>query len=74
MEAWKERLRDETHELASKVNKLSDYMRTNAFYQLDRANKDLLYDQHHAMLTYLQILGKRCELNGIVLSIPVSTQ
>jgi hypothetical protein len=67
MSDWKERLKDETIELATKYNKLQDYMRTNAFYELDRQNKDLLYEQAHAMLTYLQILGIRCEINGISL-------
>jgi len=62
---WKNRLRDETLELAKKYNALQDYMRTKAFYELPRVDKDLLYEQSHHMLSYLQVLGKRCELHGI---------
>jgi len=43
-------------------------MRTEKFPTLNRVDKDLLYDQYHAMLTYLQILGKRCELHKIALN------
>jgi len=64
---WTDRLRNETKELAEKVNKLQDYTRTKVFYELPRADKDLLYDQLHAMLNYLQVLGKRCELHHIML-------
>ena len=64
---WQERLRDETKELAERLNRLQDYMRTPAFYNLPRVDKDLLYSQYHAMLSYLQILGQRCELHNIML-------
>ena len=64
---WKERLKTETEELSEKVNKLHDYFKTEAFYKLDRPNKDLLYSQHNYMMGYLQLLGKRCELNNIKL-------
>lgn len=65
----KERLGKELVELAVKVNRLNDFMRTESFYSLDRVNKDLLYEQYHAMLKYLQILGKRCEVNSIKINI-----
>lgn len=68
MSDWRERLEEETKELAERLNKLQDFMRTDAFYILDRKRKDLMYDQLHAMLTYLQVLGKRCELEGIVIT------
>lgn len=58
---FKDRLNIETHELMTKTNKLGDFMRTKDFYDLQRIDKDLLYEQYHAMLNYLQILGKRCE-------------
>lgn len=67
MSDWRERLEKETTGLAERVNKLQDFMRTDAFYMLNRKRKDLMYDQLHAMLTYLQILGKRCEVEGIAL-------
>lgn len=69
MEDFKLRLKGETEELIKKYNALQNFMRTERFYDLDRENKDLLYDQAHAMLTYLQILGKRCELLGIKISL-----
>lgn len=62
-------LKTETQELAAKTNKLQDYMRTEQFYLLTRNEKDLLYMQLHAMLTYLEVLGKRCEYYGIKLDI-----
>lgn len=65
----KTRLKLETTELANKVNKLNDFMRTKEFYNLDRINKDLLYEQHEHMLKYLQVLGKRCEVLEVKLSI-----
>ena len=68
MKDWKGRLAYETMQLAEKCNKLNDYMRTQAFYELPRIDKDLLYEQYHAMLNYLQVLGKRCELYGIKLN------
>lgn len=68
MEDWKVRLKEETLVLAAKLNRLGDYMRTEKFPTLNRVDKDLLYDQYHAMLTYLQILGKRCELHKIALN------
>lgn len=64
-----QRLKDETQELAAKTNKLQDYMRTEQFYLLTRNEKDLLYAQLHAMLTYLEVLGKRCEYYDVKLDI-----
>lgn len=66
---WMIRLKDETTELAKKVNGLHDYMKTPAFYNLPRVDKDLLYSQEAAMMEYLQILGIRCELHEIKLDI-----
>ena len=66
---WQQGLKDETQELAVKTNKLQDYMRTEHYYSLTRNEKDLLYMQLHAMLTYLEVLGKRCEYYGIKLDI-----
>lgn len=67
--SWKDCLKVETQELAEKTNKLQDYMRTKHFYDLPREDKDLLYEQLHSMLDYLQILGMRCELHDIKLDI-----
>lgn len=61
----KERLAKEINDLRDKIHKLGDFMRTRAFYKLDRPNKSELYKQKHAMLTYLEILGVRAELNDV---------
>ena len=62
---FKTRLLEETRELAIKLNKLNEFMASDKFIELDRENKDLLYEQQRTMSTYLQILGKRLELLGI---------
>ena len=61
---FKERLKTEAQELAEKINKLNDFMRTQTFVDLDRKNKDLLYAQSRLMNEYLQILGQRLEFLG----------
>ena len=57
-----DRLLTEAQELAIKTNALNDFMRTKAFVDLDRKNKDLLYIQSRLMNEYLQVLGQRIEL------------
>jgi hypothetical protein len=59
-----DRLLIEAQELATKTNALNDFMRTQAFVDLDRRNKDLLYKQSRLMNEYLQILGQRLEILG----------
>jgi hypothetical protein len=59
-----DRLLIEAQELATKTNALNDFMRTQAFIDLDRQNKDLLYKQSRLMNEYLQILGQRLEILG----------
>ena len=59
-----DRLLIEAQELATKTNALNDFMRTQAFVDLDRQNKDLLYTQSRLMNEYLQVLGQRLELLG----------
>ena len=59
-----DRLLIEAQELATKTNALNDFMRTQAFVNLDRQNKDLLYIQSRLMNEYLQILGQRLEILG----------
>lgn len=61
---FKDRLLNEAQELATKTNTLNDFMRTQKFVDLDRENKDLLYQQSRLMNEYLQVLGKRLELLG----------
>jgi hypothetical protein len=64
MSAFYERLLKEAQELAIKANSLNDFMRTQAFVDLDRQNKDLLYKQSRLMNEYLQVLGQRLEILG----------
>lgn len=64
MSDFKTRLKEEAQELAIKTNALNDFMRTQAFVDLDRENKDLLYKQSRLMNEYLQVLGQRLELLG----------
>ena len=59
-----DRLLTEAQELAIKTNSLNDFMRTQAFVDLDRQNKDLLYIQSRLMNEYLQVIGKRLEILG----------
>jgi hypothetical protein len=59
-----DRLLIEAQELATKTNALNDFMRTQVFIDMDRANKDLLYKQSRLMNEYLQVLGQRIELLG----------
>jgi hypothetical protein len=59
-----ERLLIEAQELATKTNALNDFMRAQAFIDLDRQNKDLLYKQSRLMNEYLQVLGQRLEILG----------
>ncbi len=62
---FQERLLNESKDLAVRLNKLNDYMRTQGFVDLDRESKDLLYSQSRLMNELLQVLGKRLELLGI---------
>lgn len=64
MSKFYERLLKEAQELAIKANSLNDFMRTQAFVDLDRQNKDLLYKQSRLMNEYLQVLGQRLEILG----------
>jgi hypothetical protein len=64
MSTFYDRLLIEAQELAVKTNALNDFMRTQAFVDLDRQNKDLLYKQSRLMNEYLQVLGQRLEILG----------
>jgi hypothetical protein len=59
-----DRLLIEAQELATKTNALNDFMRTQAFVDLDRQNKVLLYKQSRLMNEYLEVLGQRLEILG----------
>ena len=59
-----DRLLAETQETAERLNKLNSFMATDAFPELPREDKDLLYSQQRVMSEYVQILGKRIERAG----------
>lgn len=65
MEAYKQRLLDETREEAGKLEKLNTFMSGPIFPTLTRVEKDLQYDQVIVMTRFVQILGKRLEFYGI---------
>lgn len=66
---WQIKLKKQTEETADELNRLNKFMTTQTFYKLPREEKDLLYEQQRALSTYLQILGKRCEIYGLTLDI-----
>ena len=60
----RDRLLTETQDTAGRLNKLNEFMATDAFPKLDRPDKDLLYSQQRVMSEYVQILGQRLERTG----------
>lgn len=64
---YKDRMKAEHYELNERANKLSSFFQTAVFGNLPDEKKELMREQLRAMREYLGILGKRCELEGIVL-------
>ena len=64
---YRDRMRSEHYELNERANKLSSFFQTAIFGNLPDEKKELMREQLRAMREYLGILGKRCELEGIVL-------
>ena len=62
---YKDRMALEHYELNERFNKLGSFFLTAAFVNLDDERKELMRQQHEAMHTYLEVLRKRCELEGI---------
>ena len=62
---YRERMAIEHYELNERFNKLGAFFQTAAFGNLSDEKKELMRQQHEAMKTYLDVLGKRCELEGI---------
>ena len=62
---WQMRLLNETRELATKLNKLNEFMNSDVFPTLSREEKDFLYEQNVLMTKYVQVLGKRLEFYNI---------
>ena len=64
---YRDRMRSEHYELNERANKLSSFFQTAIFGNLPDEKKELMREQLRVMREYLGILGKRCELEGIVL-------
>lgn len=62
MSDFKDRLRQEYHDLSDKRIKLGSFLETEEFEKLSQEHQDLLMDQESAMLQYELILYKRLEL------------
>jgi len=63
-ETFQDRLLFETQDTAERLNKLNVFMGSDGFIELDRKDKDLLYEQQRVMSRYVQILGQRLESFG----------
>ena len=61
MEPYQERAIDEATELNVKVNALDNYLRTEAFRDIDDIDQELLQAQYTAMREYLDMLHQRIE-------------
>lgn len=64
-EDWQVRLWDEKRELDDRILKLSEYMETDRFDDLEVSQRLYLADQHNIMIEYSSILNKRILTNPI---------
>ena len=64
---YRDRMKAEHYELNERTNKLGSFFQTAIFGNLPDEKKELMRQQHEAMRKYLDVLGKRCALEGIVL-------
>ena len=59
MPDWLQRLIRERNDLSAKIRKLIRFRRTDAFQELDIADKKDLRDQHTAIINLVTILNNR---------------
>jgi len=60
MPDWKDRLREELHELDRRISKLEKFINTSDDYgQLPEEDRDLLMKQLHLMVQYSNVLSAR---------------
>lgn len=59
---WQQRVIEEKHDLAEKMDRLLKFMESPSFYGLGAHEQHLLNDQYRAMAEYFNILGKRIEI------------
>ena len=62
---YKERMKAEYDELKERIEKLNAFFGTDLFASLPDEKKQLMQEQHVAMVKYLYTLGRRCQLEGI---------
>ena len=62
---YKERMKAEYDELKERTEKLNAFFGTDLFASLTDEKKQLMQEQHVAMVKYLDTLGRRCQLEGI---------
>ena len=62
---YKERMKAEYDELKERTEKLNAFFGTDLFASLTDEKKQLMKEQHVAMVKYLDTLGRRCQLEGI---------
>lgn len=65
MEQYQERMLAELKELNERVNKLSDFIGSKTYNELDENKRILLALQKNAMEQYAIILACRCHAEGI---------
>lgn len=62
MEAYRQRVLDESRELGDKLEKLDSFIEDSPLFQsLDKADRRLLVDQRAAMTAYLAVLEARID-------------
>jgi hypothetical protein len=62
---YKERMKAEYDELNDRTEKLCKFFGSDIFASLPDEKKELMKEQHVAMVKYLDTLGKRCQLEGV---------
>jgi hypothetical protein len=62
MSDFKTRLLAEFNELTERMNKLRDFIDSEAFKSINSTQQSLLRIQYNAMLTYWECLNQRCTL------------
>lgn len=62
---YRQRLFVEREELSERTTKLSDFLQSERFKSLPEDTKGLLIEQHKYMDKYLDVLSRRCKLEGI---------
>ncbi len=63
MEGFVQRMVEEILQLKQKIEKLSKFLKSQTFNELDDYQKSLLVRQYSAMCAYFEVLAARLELN-----------